>query len=332
MISMNLPIPKSLKLAITPTPLQKLRDISLITSGYELYLKRDDLTGFGLSGNKVRKLEFLAYEALKKKADTLITCGGFQSNHVRATALVSAQLGLKSVLVLFGDESPKVEGNLFLDKLCGAELRFIHSSEYGNVDKIMEETSEELKSKGKKPYIIPEGGSNSLGVWGYIKASFEMKKQTDKLNLKISRIFTALSSAGTCCGLFLGAKLSGWKINVAGINVRFLPSYPVEKIYSLLEKTIAQYRLKVKFKEKEIKVIEDYAGEGYALNTKEELEFIKAFTSQTGILLDPVYTGKAMFGFLDMLKKGEFSKKGNIIFLHTGGGFGLFPLKEKFFK
>jgi D-cysteine desulfhydrase len=329
---MNLLIPKSLKLANIPTPLEKLKDIPLISSCYKIYFKRDDLTGFGLSGNKVRKLEFLAYDALKRKADTLITCGGFQSNHVRATALVAAKEGLKSVLVLFGDDSPQIEGNLFLDKLCGAELKFIHSSEYGNVDKIMEETSEELKSKGKKPYIIPEGGSNPLGVWGYIKASFEMKKQTDKLNLKISRIFTALSSAGTYCGLFLGAKLSGWKTEVLGINVRFLPAYPVEKIYSLLEKAIAQYRLKVKFKEKEIKVIEDYVGEGYALNVKEELEFIKAFTSQTGILLDPVYTGKAMFGFLDMLKKGEFSKKENVIFLHTGGGFGLFPLKEKFFK
>lgn len=328
---MNLLIPKSLKLANIPTPLEKLKDIPLIPSGHNIFIKRDDLTGFGLSGNKVRKLEFLAYDALKRKADTLITCGGFQSNHVRATALVAAKEGLKSVLVLFGDDSPQIEGNLFLDKLCGAELKFIHSSEYGNVDKIMEETSEELKSKGKKPYIIPEGGSNPLGVWGYIKASFEMKKQTDKLNLKISRIFTALSSAGTYCGLFLGAKLYGWKINVAGINVRFLPAYPVEKIVTLLEKTISQYRLKIKFSEKEIKIIEGYVGEGYALNTKEELEFIKAFISQTGILLDPVYTGKAMFGLVDLLKKGGFSKRENIIFLHTGGGFGLFPAKERFF-
>jgi D-cysteine desulfhydrase len=329
---MNLLIPKSLKLANIPTPLEKLKDIPLIPSCYKIYFKRDDLTGFGLSGNKVRKLEFLAYDALKRKADTLITCGGFQSNHVRATALVAAKEGLKSVLVLFGDDSPQIEGNLFLDKLCGAELKFIHSSEYGNVDKIMEETSEELKSKGKKPYIIPEGGSNPLGVWGYIKASFEMKKQTDKLNLKISRIFTALSSAGTYCGLFLGAKLSGWKTEVTGINVRFLPSYSVEKIFTLLEKTISQYRLKIKFSEKEIKIIEGYVGEGYALNTKEELGFIKAFISQTGILLDPVYTGKAMFGFLDMMKKGEFSKNKDVIFLHTGGGFGLFPVKEKFFN
>jgi D-cysteine desulfhydrase len=324
--------PKSLNLANIPTPLEKLKDIPLIPSEYKIFIKRDDLTGFGLSGNKVRKLEFLAYDALKRKADTLITCGGFQSNHARAVVLVSARLGLKSILVLFGDETPQIDGNLLLDKLCKAEIRFIPSNEYGNVDKIMEEISEELKSKGKNPYIIPEGGSNPLGVWGYIRASFEMKKQIDKFNLKISRIFTALSSAGTYGGLFLGAKLSGWKTEIIGINVRFLPSYPAEKIYSLLEKTIAHYRLKVKFKEKEIKVIEGYVGEGYALNTKEELEFIKAFISQTGMLLDPVYTGKAMFGFLDMLKKGEFSKNKDVIFLHTGGGFGLFPVKEKFFN
>ena len=329
---MNLLIPKSLKLANIPTPLEKLKDIPLIPSCYKIYFKRDDLTGFGLSGNKVRKLEFLAYDALKRKADTLITCGGFQSNHVRATALVAAKEGLKSVLVLFGDEVPLIEGNLFLDRLCGAEIRFIPSSEYENVDRVMEKISKDLKSKGRNPYIIPEGGSNPLGVWGYIRASFEMKRQIDKLNLKSTKIFTALSSAGTYCGLFLGAKLSGWKTEVIGINVRFLPSYPIEKIVTLLEKTISQYRLKIKFLEKEIKIIEGYVGEGYALNTKEELEFIKAFTSQTGILLDPVYTGKAMFGFLDMMKKGEFSKNKDVIFLHTGGGFGLFPVKEKFFN
>ncbi len=329
---MNLPIPKSLRLAITPTPLEKLKDIPLIPSGYKIFIKRDDLTGFGFSGNKVRKLEFLACEALKKKADALITCGGFQSNHVRATALVSAQLGLKSFLVLFGDETPQIDGNLLLDKLCKAEIRVIPSNEYGNVDRIMEEISEELKSKGRNPYIIPEGGSNPLGVWGYIRASFEIKKQIVKLNLKTNTIITALSSAGTYCGLFLGAKLSGWKTEVVGINVRFLPSYPAEKIYSLLEKTISQYRLKIKFSEKEIKIIEGYVGKGYALNTKEELEFIKVFISQTGMLLDPVYTGKAMFGFLDLLKKGEFSKNKDVIFLHTGGGFGLFPVKEKFFN
>jgi len=316
---------------MTPAPLEKLRDIPLIPPDYKVYIKRDDLTGFGLSGNKVRKPEFLAYDALKKNADTLVTCGSFQSNHARATALVAAQLGLRSALVLFGDEAPQNEGNLFLDKLCGAEIRFIPSDQYENVEKIMEDLSLELKSKDRNPYIMPEGGSNPLGVWGYIKAAFEMKKQIDKLKIKIAKIVTALSSAGTYCGLFLGAKLCGWKTEVIGINVRFLPSYPEEKIIALLEKTIAQYRLRVRFKEKEIKVIEGYVGEGYALNKKEELEFIKAFVSQTGILLDPVYTGKAMFGLADTLKNGRFSEKEKILFLHTGGGFGLFPVRGKFF-
>ena len=328
---MKITFPKSLNLAVTPTPLEKLRNTPLIPTDYKIYIKRDDLTGFGLSGNKVRKLEFLAYDALKKKADTLVTCGGFQSNHARATALVAAQLGLKSALVLFGDEAPQNEGNLFLDKLCGTDIRFIPSNQYENVEKIMEDLSLELKSKRRNPYIIPEGGSNPLGVWGYIKATQEMKKQTEKLKLRIDKIVTALSSAGTYCGLFLGAKLCGWKTEVIGINVRFLSSYPKEKIVALLEKTITQYRLKVRFAEKEIKVIEGYVGEGYALNKKEETEFIKAFISKSGILLDPVYTGKAMFGLVDMLNKGEFSKKEKIIFLHTGGGFGLFPVKEKFF-
>jgi len=329
---MKVSSPKSIKLAIIPTPLEKLKSIPLIPEGDNLYIKRDDLTGFGLSGNKVRKLEFLAYEALKKKADTLITCGGFQSNHARATALIAAQLGLKSLLVLFGDEKPQIEGNLFLDKLCGAETRFVSSEEYENVDRIMEKLSDELKSQDRNPYIIPEGASNTLGVWGYIRAALEMKKQITKLKLKIDKVVTALSSAGTYCGLFLGAKLTGWKTDIVGINIRFLPSYPLEKILTLLDKTITQYRLKVKFEEKEIKIIEGYVGQGYALNKPEELEFIKSFASQTGILLDPVYTAKAMFGLVDLLKKGELSKKEKIIFMHTGGGFGLFPIKERFFN
>jgi D-cysteine desulfhydrase len=329
---MKISFPKSLNLANIPTPLEKLKSTPLIPEGYQLYLKRDDLTGFGLSGNKIRKLEFLACDALKKKADTLVTCGGFQSNHARATALLSAQLGLRSVLILFGEEKPQLEGNFFLDKLCGAGIRLIPSLEYDNVERIMEEVASELKSKGRNPYIIPEGGSNPLGVWGYIKTAFEMKKQIDKLKLKIDKIVTALSSAGTYCGLFLGAKLCGWKTEVVGINVRFLPSYPVEKICTLLDDTISKYELKVKFREKEIRVIEGYVGEGYALNRIEELEFIKAFISQTGILLDPVYTGKAMFGLVDFIEKGKFSKKEKIVFLHTGGGFGLFPVKERFFQ
>jgi D-cysteine desulfhydrase len=329
---MKVPFPKSLSLAMIPTPLEKLRGIPFVSPDYEVYIKRDDLTGFGLSGNKVRKLEFLTCDALKKKADTLVTCGGFQSNHARATALVAAQSGLKSALVLFGDEAPRNEGNLFLDKLCGAEIKLIPSAEYENVDRIMEDLSLELKSKGRRPYVIPEGGSNPLGVWGYIKAAFEMKKQIDKPKIKISKIVAALSSAGTYCGLFLGAKLCGWKTEIMGINVRFLPSYPEKKIFTLLERTIAEYRLKVRFSEKEIKIVEGYVGEGYALNKKEELEFIKAFVSRTGILLDPVYTGKAMFGLAGMLNKGEFSKKEKIIFLHTGGGFALFPLRDRFFE
>ncbi|HVP35708.1 MAG TPA: D-cysteine desulfhydrase family protein [Terriglobales bacterium] len=327
---MKVLFPKSLSLAITPTPLEKLRGITLIPPAYEVYIKRDDLTGFGLSGNKVRKLEFLAYDALNKKADTLITCGGFQSNHARATAIVAAQLGLKSTLVLFGDETPQIEGNLFLDKLCGAEIKFIPSAEYENVDRIMEDLSLELKSKGRKPYTIPEGGSNPLGMWGYVKTALEMKKQTEKSKLKIDKIVTALSSAGTYCGLFLGAKLCGWKTEIIGVNVRFLPFYPEEKIITLLEKTIAEYRLKVKFTEKEIRVVEGYVGDGYALSRKKELDFIQAFISQSGIFLDPVYTGKAMFGLADMLNKNEFSKKEKILFLHTGGGFGLFPAKDRF--
>lgn len=329
---MTIQFPESINVAIKPTPIQKLKSFPPLPSSFEMFIKRDDLTGFFLSGNKVRKLEFLLFDALRKKADSLITCGGFQSNHARATAILGVQLGLKSYLVLFGDGSPKLEGNLFLDKLVNAEIKYIPQDQYKQIDSIMSELSSQLKAAGKKPYIIPEGASNELGVWGYIKASVEIKKQLEQMKLKINKIVTAVGSGGTYAGLLIGSKMLEWDVKIYGINVKDTAQIFVDRIYNLITVAQQKFHLDIELEKKEIRIIDGYVGEGYAKSRKEELDVIRSVAENTGIILDPVYTGKAMYGLLDQIRKGIFSSQDKILFLHTGGGFGLFPVKEKFFS
>jgi D-cysteine desulfhydrase len=321
--------PKSLDLAMKPTPTERLKNLPQLPQGFEVFIKRDDLTGFCLSGNKIRKLEFIFYDVLKKNADTLITCGGFQSNHARATAILGTRFGLKSVLVLFGEDSPVLDGNLFLNKLVGAEIKYIPQDRYEELDAIMAELSSKFKKEGRRPYIIPEGASNELGVWGYIKASLEIKGQLDRMQLKIDKIVTAVGSGGTYAGLFLGSKMFDWQVQIYGINVKDTARIFEDRIYELMMITKERFKLKVSFAKEEIKIIDGYVGEGYAKSKKEELHLIKQVAENTGIILDPVYTGKAMYGLLDQLKEERFSKEDKILFLHTGGGFGLFPIKAR---
>lgn len=324
--------PQSIKLARTPTPIEKLSKLSQELGGPEIYVKRDDLTGVELSGNKVRKLEFLAADAVSKGADTLITCGGIQSNHARATAIVATRLGMRSFLVLRGQEGSTPDGNLFLDYLAGAEVKFISPEEYETVDEIMEEVAEELRERGQKPYIIPEGASNEIGVLGYLKAMGEIKQQLEKQGLKIDHLITAVGSGGTLAGLLLGRIVFGLETEIYGINVCRSKEYFVDHIYEILNRAQRRYRLNLEFKKGDIKVIEGYVGRGYALSRIEEVKLIRKVAQMEGIFLDPVYTGKAMFGLLDQIKKGRFRKGERILFLHTGGIFGLFPTREMFFE
>jgi D-cysteine desulfhydrase len=329
---MNKPFPKSLDLAMKPTPIEGLRTFPQLPQGFEIFIKRDDLTGFYLSGNKIRKLEFIFHDVLEKDADTLVTCGGFQSNHARATAILGASFGLKSVLVLFGEDSPKLDGNLFLNKLVDAQIKYVPEVRYDELDAIMDEVSSQLKKEGKRPYIVPEGASNELGVWGYIKASQEIKKQLDGMKLKIDKIVTAVGSGGTYAGLFLGSKILDWPVQIYGINVKDTAQIFVDRIYQLMIATKEKFKLDISFEKEDLNIIDGYVGEGYAKSKKEELDLIKSVAQNTGIILDPVYTGKAMYGLLDQLNKETFSKGDKILFLHTGGGFGLFPIKERFFE
>jgi D-cysteine desulfhydrase len=324
--------PSRILLATLPTPIQKLERLSEQWGGAEIYVKRDDLTGMALSGNKIRKLEFVIAEARNQGADFLITCGGIQSNHARATAVAATKLGMKSYLVLRGQEGGEADGNLLLDFLVGAKVKYITPEDYSTrVDEIMAELAEELKKEGNHPYVIPEGASNELGAIGYLAATEEIAMQLQNLKLQFDYLVCADGSGGTHAGLLLGQKFYHQKYQVIGINVCDDEAYFVDKIGRISKKAIDRFNFKIDFKEEDVKIIDGYIGEGYALNRQVEIDFIKQVSLIEGLILDPVYTGKALFGVRDQILKGRFKKGKKILFIHTGGLFGLFPKRRLFF-
>lgn len=323
--------PRSIDLAQLPTPVEKLARISKIFEGPQIYIKRDDLTGVGMTGNKVRKLEFLLAEALQNKCDYIITCGGYQSNHARAAAVAAATVGLKCLLVLRNSINAPLEGNLFIDRLVGAEFEYITPEEYMQVDDVMLGIAERLKEKGHKPYLIPEGGSNEVGSLGYLKATEELAYQLKSLKLKIDHVVVPVGSGGTYAGLLLGKFLYDLPAQIHGINVCDDESYFVNKISSLLKAMQKHFKLTLKIDKKDISIIDGYVGKGYGLSSQVEIDTIKKVARAEGIILDPVYTGKAMFGLSDQIRQGRFKPNENVLFIHTGGIFGLFPKKTLFF-
>jgi D-cysteine desulfhydrase len=287
---------------------------------------RDSQTGTELSGNKVRKLEYSAKEALENGCDYLITCGGIQSNHCRATAAAAVKLGMKCFLVLRGSGNAQPEGNLLIDRLLGADIRFITAEEYSNqrID-IMEGIKQELEQKGFKPYIIPEGASNGIGSFGYYTAMEEIISQEKESGTEFDCILIATGSGGTYAGLWLANKLLNHKADIYGINVCDNAEYFETRIQEILSESMKYLDANVTVSKDEINIIDGYVGRGYALSRPEELEFIHSLSKLEGIILDPVYTGKAMYGLTKEVKKGTFKDYKRILFIHTGGLFGLFP-------
>jgi len=319
-------IPNKVELANIPTPIQ-----AIFFEGFEILIKRDDYTGIEWTGNKIRKLEYLIFDALQKKADVLITCGGVQSNHARATAAVAARLGLKSILYLRGKEPAQYDGNLALDKLFGAELRFVTQEEYDNIQEIADKEIASLKKKGLKAYFIPEGGSSPLGIWGYIECAREISKQLKSFKNKPSHIVTAVGSGGTLAGLVVGKKLFGLKSNLIGVNV-LKTSGDFEKIVcDLANECSKKYKLGIKVTSKDFTILDGYSTEGYENISKEKLELLTFVSQDYGLLLDPAYTGKAFFGMVDhfIYQGNEFNK---LMFIHTGGVFGIFPKMKKYLE
>jgi D-cysteine desulfhydrase len=334
---MTFAYPSCISLATLPTPLQHLKRLSDYLGGPQLYVKRDDLTGMELSGNKVRKLEFLLAEALNQEADVVITYGGVQSNHCRATAAACAKLGLDVHLLIRGEAEQPYDGNLLLDELFGAQVTFHPADEFRtHTQRIVEACIESYKRQGRTPYYFPVGASVPLGCWGYVRAFEETRAQLEALGISACHMVTAVGSGGTLAGLLLGRELLGARdVAIWGINVCDDAAYFQREVRQLLDETNRKFHLGLAIDKIPINVIDGYVGEGYSIPYKGEIETMKLVGRMEAIALDPVYTGKAFHGMLEQMKKGTFPRSSSadqeaIVFFHTGGTFGLFPQREHF--
>lgn len=325
--------PERKALACLPTPLQPLDRLSRqLGSGQRLWIKRDDLTGCAISGNKVRKLEFTLADALSKGVDTIITCGGVQSNHCRATALLGAQLGLNVHLILRGtpEEMEVLSGNVLLDVLCGAEIELHPAGYYSkNLKALADDALKRHEQQGRKPYWITTGASDAVGVWGYVKACEELREDFVRCSIVSPHIVCASGSGGTQAGLVAGNILHELGATVSGINVCDDEKYFLKKILADLKLWKKKYRLPFAVDEWKINVIDGYVGEGYAKASDELLAMIADMARMEGLILDPVYTGKAFYGLLSEIARGTFDDAEDIVFIHTGGIFGLQPYAEQ---
>ncbi len=321
-----------ISIANLPTRIEKLENFSK-EMGINIYIKRDDQTGSEISGNKIRKLEYAIKEAVDMGCDTLITCGGIQSNHARATAAAGKKLGLSSVLVLRSNETPKLEGNYFIGKLLGADIRIISSDDYRDRRmEIMKEIQGELAKKGRKAYIIPEGASNGIGALGYYSAMGEIAKQEEKSLVDFDTIVIAIGSGGTYAGAYMGnKKYFGGSKRIVGFNVCDDAEFFKNASMNIIKEALPYLDNEdIPYSKEDMDIIDGYVGIGYAQNRPEELEFIYKLAELEGVILDPVYTGKAMYGLSEEIKKGRFKDSKNILFIHTGGLFGIFPKQDEF--
>ncbi|HEY5572148.1 MAG TPA: D-cysteine desulfhydrase family protein [Anaerolineales bacterium] len=310
----NLP---RLQIAHLPTAVEPLPRLSEALGGPTLLVKRDDQTGLAFGGNKTRKLEYLVADAQQKGAGTLITAGAVQSNHCRQTAAAAARLRYNCILVLTGDQPDQATGNLLLDRILGAEIVWAQRE---NRDQILREVFEEAESAGRKPYLIPYGGSNPVGAVAYAFALQELLGQ----NIQPDYIVFASSSGGTQAGLVVGARLFGFEGRVLGISVDEKAEVLQERVAALANQTAEVLDLVTSFGPENILVDDDYLGRGYGKMGEPEKEAIYLFAQKEGLLLDPVYTARAAAGLISLIRKGFFQANQTVLFWHTGGTPALF--------
>jgi D-cysteine desulfhydrase len=313
------------------TPIERVPRFSEALGGPNIYIKRDDLLGLTAGGNKTRKLEFLVAEALAQGADTLITCGAIQSNHCRLTLAAAVKEGLKCRLVLEervpGSYRPRASGNNFLFNLLGVEqVKVVPAG--ASLLAEMEAVADELAAAGRKGYVIPGGGSNPLGALGYVACAQEILAQTFDLGLDIETILCASGSAGTQAGLVTGVQGCNLNVPVLGINVSRTQQAQEALVYELVQATAEHLGLSAAIPRETVVCFGDYVGPGYSLPTPGMAEAVQLLARTEGILLDPVYTGKAMAGLIDLVRKGYFERDSNILFVHTGGSPALYVYEE----
>ena len=318
------------------TPIEKLEHLTTHLGGPNIYMKRDDLLGLASGGNKTRKLEFLMADAVAQGADTIVTLGAVQSNHCRLTLAASITEGLKCHLVLEqrvpGSYDPHGSGNNFLYELLGAEAVYPVEAGADNVNAKVEEVVADLRAKGRKPYVIPGGGSNDIGGLGYVACAQEILNQLYEMQLKIDHIVLTSGSTGTHSGMLTGMKGSNAHIPITGIGINRKKDLQTQAVMALCEKLSVKLGLENPPTLDDIVVFEDYIGDGYSRPTPAMTEAIELLAKKEAILMDPVYTGKTMAGMIDLVKKGYFKDCENILFLHTGGSPALYAYTDLFFN
>ena len=310
------------------TPVEPLCKLTEFLKGPELFVKRDDLTDVALGGNKVRKLEYILADALEKGCDTIITTGGPQSNHARITAGVCAKLSLRCVLLLAGKKTEVLEGNLLLDKIFGAEVIFADSFDFDVVHEKMEVLKARLDKNGHKAYTVPVGGASGLGTMGYAECFAEILEQEKEMKVQFDRIYVANGSGGTQAGLEIGKLAKKSKKEIIAISVLFKREKALKYVRKEIAAGLSVLNIKQE-KEPEIIIDDNYLGDGYAVPDERTLAAIKILGRMEGLVLDPVYTGKAFAGLIDHIKCGKISRSEKVLFIHTGGYPGIVNMTEK---
>jgi len=319
------PIPR-IELAVVPTPLLKLERLSQ-ELGIELWVKRDDLTGLLETGNKIRKLEFLVGEAFARSADTLITCGTLQSNCCRTVAAVTARLGMKAILALKGAPPEEYDGNLLLDRLLGAEIRFCTDDEWGRIDELLEDLAARVRSRGGAPYIIPESGATVTGALGYVTCGEELVQQIRHGAPAFDTVVITAFSGGSHAGLLMAKQLHGLRAEVVSVPIAWEAARVRAYVADLIGQARRRYGLSVE-PPGEIRLLDGYQGTGRAEVRAEALETVVRVARLEGIVLDPVYTAKAFAALLDRIRRDPRELGRRVCFIHTGGIFSLFPFRR----
>ena len=318
--------PSRIELAMSPTPIMKLERVSR-RLGVELYLKRDDLTGMLESGNKVRKLEFLVADALEQGADTLITVGTLQSNCCRAVAAVAARLGLSAVVAVKGPRPDVYDGNLLLNRMLGADVRYLSEEEFRHYPATLEVIAQDVRRGGGTPYVIPESGSNEVGALGYLECAVELAEQIGHGAPRFDTIAVTAFSGGSQAGLLMGKQLAGLPSEIVSVPIAFSADRVRAYVAETIGKAVARFGFAIDVP-KTVHVLDGYQGAGRAGVDDAELSLLIELAREEGVMLDPVYTAKAFGGLVDTLQRDPKALGQRVCFIHTGGIFSLFPLRE----
>lgn len=334
-------LPPRLSLGNFPTRIRFLPEMTRRLGGPEIHVKCDDESGSDLSGNKIRKLEFLLADAVRQECDLVLTCGAVASNHCRATAAAARRLGIDSLLFLRGEDPGSRDGNLLLDVLVGAELRFITPEQYADRARLMAAAADERRAAGRRPYVIPEGGSNALGALGYVACAEEIAGQDPRWD----HLVLATGSGGTLAGMLLGAARSGLAARIWAVNVCVTPEYFEARVreiaaeFARLFPALAEEVRRASglrseddlIRPEAIRILGDYKAPGYGVPSPTVIDLIREAASADALFLDPAYTGKAFHALVEETRRGRFRQGERVLFLHTGGIFSLFPFRDRLF-